>query len=139
MSKEAESFLCPCLSYLMMSTREYCICRTVNRTLKQSSQYIFSFLVFFFFSIILLYLYRMVVSRFFFSLTRCIFFSIHRCLLKCMLTTMRCHRASSFDINRAAVCHFHIFSSIGTCNELFIYMFFKLTNESNDDDRHLAN
>lgn len=42
----AESFFCPCLSHLMMSTREYCICRTVNIILKQSSQYIFLFLFF---------------------------------------------------------------------------------------------
>lgn len=45
-------------------------------------------------------------------------FLARRCLLKCVLTTARCHRASSFDINRTAVCHFHISSRNGTRNEL---------------------
>jgi hypothetical protein len=117
---KVESFLCRCLYYLMMSTIEYCICLTVDIILKQSSQYIFLFSFFFFF-IILLDLYRIFLDYacflFFFLLALCNF-SARRCLLKYVLTTARYHRASSFDINRAAVCHFHISSCIRTRNEL---------------------
>lgn len=114
-------------SYLMISSTEYFICLTANIIPKRSSRYthIFFFLSSSLFLIILLDLYK--ISFFFvfsfgrfFSLSSCVFFFCcfyihHYCeidaifrLLKCAPGTTRREEASSFDINRAAVCHFYI-------------------------------
>jgi len=120
---KVESFLCPCLSYLMMSTIEYCIYLTVNITMKQSSQSISVFFAFFLLDNIIWSVQNfsrlclLLVFFLFFFLVYATF-SARLYLLNCVLTTARCHRASSFDINRAAVCHFHISSWIRTRNEL---------------------
>jgi hypothetical protein len=109
---KAESFSCPCLSYLMMSTADSCICLTVNITPKKSS--LFSCFSFF---IILLDLYTYLADARFFSICNSFRPSMSIKVYINYTEKERCYRASSFDINRAAVCYFHIFSLIETCNE----------------------
>jgi hypothetical protein len=121
----AESFLLSCRFYLIMLTTGYCIYLTANIILKRSSRYTYISPCLSF-AIILSDLYKIFLDNacflfFLLLLSRWLYecsFSVHQRLLKCVSNTARCNQASSFDINRAAVCHFHTSSRIQIRNDL---------------------